>query len=87
MGQDFDKLKNAMKKNRMKTYAVRGLMELNLRLPTGSRIKPFIEVHFERGQITGYGVTPARYSTADPFVQRLIECNRLFLNGRIYIQH
>ena len=66
-----------------KTYGVRGLMEWSIHLPTGCAEKPYIEVHFEGGQLTGYGVAPARYSTADPYVQRLIENSRWFKTGRI----
>lgn len=69
-----------------KTYAVRDLMEWRLMLPTGHEEKPYIEVAFEGGQITGYGVAPATFTTRDPFTQSLIESNPWFKAGRIYLK-
>lgn len=64
-------------------YYIRGLMEWKLHLPTGSRVKPYIDIHFEGGQISGYGVTPARYETDDPYIQKLIEESFWYKRGRI----
>lgn len=66
-----------------KTYGVKGLMEWRLPLPTGSSAKKYIEIVFEGGQITGYGVAPARYSTDDPYIQHLIESSHWYDTGRI----
>ena len=66
-----------------KTYAVPGLMELKMTLRTGRSLIPTVEVLFEGGQITGYGMSPAKYTTEDPVIQRLIEENRWFKCGRI----
>lgn len=66
------------------TYGVRGLMEWHIALPTGSPLKPFVTVNFEGGQITGYGVAPARFTTIDPFVQELIEKSPYFKGNRIF---
>lgn len=64
-------------KTETKTYVVKGYMEWHLRLPTGFDAKPYIHIAFTGGQITGYGIAPARYSTSDPFLQNLIEnCDR-----------
>lgn len=56
-----------------KTYGVRGFLEWELHLPTGYDVMPYISLKFEGGQITGYGVAPALYTTDDPVIQRLIE--------------
>lgn len=61
-----------------KTYGVAGLIEWNLQLPTGSHKLPFINIHFTGGQITGYGVSPARYTTDDPYIQAAIETSPYF---------
>lgn len=66
-----------------KTYGVRDLLEWELHLNTGYLVKPFVKVRFEGGQITGFGVAPAIFTTADTVIQRLIEENEWFKNGRI----
>lgn len=66
------------------TYGVNGLMEWWVDIPTGSKQKPMLKVRFEGGQITGYGVAPARFTTADPVVQHLIENSKYFRTGRIF---
>ena len=66
-----------------KTYGVRGLMSWRINLPTGYYAMPFVSVSFEGGQITGYGVSPARYTTDDTFIQNLIEQTAWYRNGRI----
>ena len=71
----------------IKTYGVFGLMEWVLQLPTGYAALPFIQIKFEGGHISGYGVTPARLTTSDPLLQRLIEASPWFRprddNGKI----
>ena len=69
----------------MKTYIIWGLMECQFLFPTGSKAMPYITVNFEGGQISGYGVTPARYSTDDPYIQGLIEATQWYQKGRIEI--
>lgn len=68
---------------KVSTYGVRGLMAWQLQLPTGWPAKPYITINFEGGQITGYGVAPARYSTADPLIKELIESSKWFKQGKI----
>lgn len=74
---------------KLKTYGVKGMMELEVDLHTGSPKEPYVRVAFTGGQITGYGVSPARYSTIDPLMQRIIESSDLFdpvgNNGRVYL--
>lgn len=66
-----------------KTYGIRGLMACRLQLATGSPVQPHIAVTFEGGQITGYGVAPARFVTADSVIQQLIETHKWFIENRI----
>lgn len=69
-----------------KTYAIKGLMECRLRLPTRLEVRPYVDVHFEGGHISGYGTAPARFTTADPLEQYVIEHSRIFgFNKKIYV--
>lgn len=73
-----------------KTYAIRGMIECMVQIPTGSIVKPYLTIPFTGGQITGYGMAPARYTTDDPTVQRLIEGSGIFDaarngGGRIFL--
>lgn len=65
-----------------KIYGVRGLMEWHAVLMVGGHT---VEVDFTGGTLTGYGVTPARYATDDPVMQKLIEKSRHFQEGKIFI--
>lgn len=56
-----------------KTYGVKGMMEFKMALRTSNPHRERHYIHFTGGQITGYGVAPARYSTEDEAEQRLIE--------------
>lgn len=69
----------------IKTYAVNGLIELRVELPTGYDTWPILTINFEGGQLTGYGVSPARFTTDDSFVQKLIEGSDLYKSKRIYL--
>lgn len=42
-----------------------------------------VRVHFTGGALTSYGVTPAEYTTANPFIQRVIENSSYFKEARI----
>lgn len=63
-----------------KTYGVTGLMEWHAILTAG---KAKVHVDFTGGALTGYGVTPAEYSTEDPFIQAVIENSSYYKTGRI----
>lgn len=67
------------------TYGVNGLMEWMVYLPTGSTHKPYIPVCFEGGQISGYGIAPAKFTTSDPYIQQLIEQSEWYRRGKIFI--
>ena len=42
-----------------------------------------VTVHFTGGALTVYGVTPAQYTTTNPFIQKAIEMSSYFKEGRI----
>ena len=42
-----------------------------------------VRVHFTGGALTAYGVTPAEYTTDNPFIQKVIEQSAYFKEGRI----
>ncbi|MDE7160587.1 MAG: hypothetical protein K2O24_07080 [Muribaculaceae bacterium] len=66
----------------MKTYAIKGLMEFQALIPAG---RSSIRIPFTGGSMSGYGVTPATFSTADPGLQHLIEASPDFRRGRITV--
>lgn len=59
-------------------------MEWHLKLPIEGRKDEFLDIHFEGGQMTGYGVSPARYSTTDPFIQSQIENSVWYKKKKIF---
>ena len=65
-----------------KTYGVSGLMDWTTQIKTG---KVSVSVHFTGGALTAYGVTPAKYSTSNPFFQSVIENSEQFKSGRIML--
>lgn len=77
-----------------KTYYIRGLLEYKMYIPRefkgekGRRRKEndFLLVEFTEGQYTGYGVSPARFTTDDPLIQACIEFTPEYRSGRIYSQ-
>lgn len=44
-----------------------------------------VRVHFTGGALTSYGVTPAEYTTSNPFIQKVIENSSYFNDGRIIV--
>lgn len=64
----------------LKIYTVNGLMDWQAEIKAG---KARVTVHFTGGAMTAYGITPAEYSTRDPFVQAVIERSDYFKEGRI----
>lgn len=63
-----------------KTYGVSGLMDWTTQIKAG---KGSVSVHFTGGALTAYGVTPAKFSTSNPFFQNVIEGSEQFQSGRI----
>lgn len=64
----------------MKRYEVRGMMEWHPMFAAG---KARIQVSFTGGHLGEGCVTPARYETSDPVVQKVIENSSAFKSGRI----
>lgn len=44
-----------------------------------------VRVHFTGGALTSYGVTPAEFTTSNPFIQKVIENSSYFKEGRIKV--
>jgi len=65
-----------------KTYGVNGMMEWNAIIPAG---RTTVRVHFTGGTVTGYGVSPATFTTDNPAVIHLIEHSHWFRNRKILL--
>lgn len=65
-----------------KTYGVSGYMEWVALLECG---KATVKVHFSGGSLTGYGVTPAEFTTQNPMTQAIIENSKEFKSGKIFL--
>lgn len=63
-----------------RTYGAPRLVDWVAQIKTGSAT---VRVHFTGGALTTYGVTPAEYTTANPFIQKVIENSTYFKEGRI----
>lgn len=66
----------------IKTYAARGLLEWQTLIPTGGAV---LRLHFKGGTMGTNGILPAKFTTGDPVVQRLIESSRQFQTGKIFL--
>ncbi len=64
------------------TYTAPNLMDWVAQLKAGAAT---VKVHFSGGAITSFGVTPAEYTTTNPFIQKVIEQSQYFKEGRIQI--
>lgn len=65
-----------------KTYGVSGYMEWVALIECG---KATVKVHFSGGSLTGYGVTPAEFTTQNPMTQAIIENSKDFKSGKIFL--
>lgn len=65
-----------------KTYGVSGYMEWVALIECG---KATVKVHFSGGSLTGYGVTPAEFTTQNPMTQAIIENSKEFKSGKIIL--
>ena len=65
-----------------KTYGVSGYMERVALIECG---KATVKVHFSGGSLTGYGVTPAEFTTQNPMTQAIIENSKDFKSGKIFL--
>lgn len=62
------------------TYGAPRLLDWVAQIEAGSAT---VRVHFTGGALTAYGITPAEYTTANPFIQKVIEQSSYFKEGRI----
>ena len=69
-------------KAKKKTYGVQGYMEWQVLIRCG---KATVIVHFSGGSLTGYGVTPAEFTTENPMTQAIIENSDYFKKGKIFL--
>jgi len=63
-----------------KTYGAPRYMDWIAQIRAGAAT---VRVHFTGGALTVYGVTPAEYTTTNPFIQKVIEQSQYFKEGRI----
>lgn len=68
------------KATRTVTYAIDGLVECTLTIRVGCLMHP---IHFSGGRQSGFGTTPATFTTSDPLLQHYLERSRPFIDGRI----
>lgn len=64
------------------TYAARGLLEWQMALNVGGAI---IKILFSGGTMGSNGVVPAKYSTDNEAIQKMIEQSPAFKSNRIFI--
>ena len=62
------------------TYGAPRLVDWVAQIKAGAAT---VRVHFTGGALTSYGVTPAEYTTTNPFIQKVIENSSYFKEGRI----
>lgn len=64
------------------TYGAPRLVDWVAQIKAGAAT---VRVHFTGGALTSYGVTPAEYTTSNPFIQKVIENSNYFKEGRIKV--
>lgn len=64
------------------TYGAPRLVDWGAQIKAGAAT---VRVHFTGGALTSYGVTPAEYTTSNPFIQKVIENSSYFKEGRIIL--
>lgn len=65
-----------------KTYGARGMLDWQMALNAGGAI---IKICFSGGSMGPNGVIPAKYSTDNAAIQRMIEKTGYFRSGKIFI--
>lgn len=66
------------------TYGAPRLVDWVAQIKVGSAT---VRVHFTGGALTAYGITPAEFTTTNPFFQKAIEGSDYFKSGRIIELH
>lgn len=62
------------------TYGAPRLVDWVAQIKAGAAT---VRVHFIGGALTTYGVTPAEFTTSNPFIQKVIEQSSYYKEGRI----
>lgn len=65
-----------------KTYAARGLLDWQMALNVGGAI---IRIAFSGGTMGSNGVIPAKYTTDNIAIQRIIENTKEYKSGKIFV--
>ena len=65
-----------------KTYAARGLLEWQMALNAGGAI---LRICFSGGSMGANGLIPAKYTTDNIAIQKIIEDTPAFVHGKIFI--
>lgn len=64
------------------TYAAKGLLDFQMALNVNGAV---IRLCFSGGSMGSNGVIPAKYTTDNEAIQKMIEKSPQFKNGRIYL--
>ena len=65
-----------------KTYAARGLLDWQIALNVGGAV---LRICFSGGSMGTNGVLPAKYTTDNPVIQKMIEDSPHFKSHRVYL--
>lgn len=84
LGETIKESNYNMAKINRKTYGVTGMMEFIAIIYCG---KTQVKVPFTGGSLSGYGVTPAKYTTENPMIQAVIENSDYFKSGKIMLMY
>lgn len=79
-GRHIFHYKQRIEEMEKKTYGAPRLVDWVAQIDAGGAC---VKIHFTGGALTAYGVTPAEYTTENPFIQRVIENSAYYKKGRI----
>ena len=68
-----------------KTYGVQGMIEWHALIPFGRGST--MKVDFTGGTLTGYGISPAKFTTSNKMVQDIIERSMYYKTGKIILMN
>lgn len=68
-----------------KTYGVKGMIEWHALIPFGKGST--MKVDFTGGTLTGYGISPAKFTTGNKMVQDIIERSAYYKTGKIILMN
>lgn len=82
MNKNQKNVPTAQSEARPRTYTVAGMVDYEALIPVGGAT---LRVPFTGGSVTGWGFAPARFTTSNPALQRIIESSEGYLSGRIHL--